>query len=47
MKKTNHIAFGHCGWLYSKYKKNNFVEIKQGDIVVETGAFVGGFAILA
>lgn len=47
MIQTNHIAFGYCGWIYSKYKKNNFVEIKQGDIVVETGAFIGGFTIPA
>lgn len=47
MKNTMHIAAGYCNWLYNKYKFDDFVEIKKGDLVLESGGFVGGFTIPA
>lgn len=45
--KYSHIVFGYREWLERKYALPGFVEVEQGDIVVDCGAFVGGFSLSA
>jgi FkbM family methyltransferase len=37
-------AVGPARWLGAKYTSRGFVELEPGDVVVDCGAFVGGFA---
>lgn len=41
------ITFGYEQWLQRKYSLPGFVEVRPGDIVVDCGAYVGGFALSA
>lgn len=41
------IAYGYQKWLYRKYILPEFIEINEGDIVVDCGGFVGGFSMLS
>lgn len=41
------ISFGYEQWLQRKYSLPGFVEVRPGDIVVDCGAYVGGFALSA
>ncbi|MFL1406153.1 FkbM family methyltransferase [Marinobacter sp. M1N3S26] len=43
--KLEHIACGYENWLFNKYQLEGFVEVDQGDTVVDCGAFVGGFSV--
>jgi FkbM family methyltransferase len=45
--KLSHIVFGYEQWLQRKYCLPGFVEVEAGDIVVDCGAYVGGFSISA
>ena len=45
--KLSHIVFGYEEWLERKYCLPGFVEVEAGDIVVDCGAYVGGFSINA
>lgn len=45
--KLNLIAFGYEEWLRRKYCLPGFVEVRPGDIVVDCGAYVGGFSLSA
>lgn len=44
MVKMSHIVFGYEQWLQRKYCLPGFVEVEAGDVVVDCGAYVGGFA---
>lgn len=41
------ITFGYVEWLRRKYSLPGFVEVQPGDIVVDCGAYVGGFSLSA
>jgi FkbM family methyltransferase len=41
------IVFGYVEWLRRKYSLPGFVEVQPGDIVVDCGAYVGGFSLSA
>lgn len=41
------LAFGYREWLRRKYCLPGFVEVEGGDLVVDCGAYVGGFALSA
>lgn len=43
----SHIIFGYEAWLQHKYALPGFVEVAPGDVVVDCGAFVGGFSLSA
>jgi FkbM family methyltransferase len=43
--KFEHILCGYQDWLSRKYSLPGFVEVEAGDIVVDCGAFVGGFSL--
>jgi FkbM family methyltransferase len=45
--KLSHILFGYEEWLQRKYCLPGFVEVEPGDIVVDCGAYVGGFSLSA
>lgn len=45
--KQSHIVFGYEQWLQRKYCLPGFVEIQPGDVVVDCGAYVGGFSLSA
>jgi FkbM family methyltransferase len=45
--KLQHIVFGYEQWLQRKYCLPGFVEVEAGDVVVDCGAYVGGFSISA
>lgn len=45
--KLPHIVFGYEEWLEHKYALPGFVEVEAGDIVVDCGAYVGGFSLSA
>jgi FkbM family methyltransferase len=47
MVKLSHVVFGYEEWLQRKYCLPGFVEVERGDIVVDCGAYVGGFSIAA
>lgn len=39
------LVFGYEEWLTRKYALPGFVEVEAGDIVVDCGAYVGGFSL--
>lgn len=39
------VAFGYVEWLQRKYCLPGFVEVQPGDVVIDCGAYVGGFAL--
>ncbi len=41
------LAFGYDEWLRRKYCLPGFVEVEAGDVVVDCGAYVGGFSLSA
>ena len=43
--KLEHIACGYAKWLFNKYSLDGFVQVEQGDTIIDCGAFVGGFSI--
>lgn len=43
----SHIVFGYETWLQRKYELPNFVSVEPHDIVVDCGAYVGGFSMSA
>jgi FkbM family methyltransferase len=45
--KLSHILFGYEEWLQRKYCLPGFVEVEPGDVVVDCGAYVGGFSLSA
>ncbi len=45
--KFGHISCGYEEWLQRKYAFPGFVEVEAGDIVVDCGAYVGGFSVSA
>jgi FkbM family methyltransferase len=45
--KLSHILFGYEEWLRRKYCLPGFVEVEPGDVVVDCGAYVGGFSLSA
>lgn len=45
--KFSHIVCGYEEWLRRKYCLPGFVELEPGDVVVDCGAYVGGFALSA
>jgi FkbM family methyltransferase len=45
--KLSHVVFGYEEWLRRKYCLPGFVEVEPGDVVVDCGAYVGGFSIAA
>jgi FkbM family methyltransferase len=45
--KYSHISFGYEEWLEHKYSLPEFVVVEPGDVVVDCGAFVGGFSLSA
>jgi FkbM family methyltransferase len=45
--KFSHIVCGYEEWLQRKYCFPGFVEVEVGDIVVDCGAYVGGFSLSA
>lgn len=47
MVKLALIVFGYEQWLQRKYSLPGFVEVRPGDVVVDCGAYVGGFALSA
>lgn len=47
MVKLAILTFGYEEWLRRKYCLPGFVEVQTGDIVVDCGAYVGGFALSA
>lgn len=47
MVKLSLIAFGYEEWLRRKYCLPGFVEVQPGDVVVDCGAYVGGFSLSA
>lgn len=42
-----HISFGYEEWLRRKYSMPGFVEVLEGDVVIDCGGYVGGFALSA
>lgn len=47
MVKLALIACGYEQWLQRKYCLPGFVEVQPGDVVVDCGAYVGGFSLSA
>ena len=47
MVKLTIITFGYEEWLQRKYCLPGFVEVQPGDVVVDCGAYVGGFSLSA
>jgi FkbM family methyltransferase len=47
MVKLSHIVFGYEEWLERKYSLPGFVEVEAGDIVIDCGAYIGGFSMNA
>ena len=47
MVKLSHIIFGYEDWRQRRYCLPDFVEVEVGDVVVDCGAYVGGFSISA
>lgn len=47
MVKLAILAFGYEEWLRRKYCLPGFVEVQPGDVVVDCGAYVGGFSLSA
>lgn len=47
MVKLAILSFGYEEWLRRKYCLPGFVEVEPGDVVVDCGTYVGGFAISA
>ena len=45
--KLSHIVFGYEELLQRKYCLPGFVEVEPGDLVIDCGAFVGGFTLSA
>ena len=45
--KYSHVSFGYKELLKRKYTLPGFVEVEHGDVVVDCGAFVGGFSLSA
>jgi FkbM family methyltransferase len=45
--KLSLIIFGYTEWLERKYCLPGFVEVERGDVVIDCGAYVGGFSINA
>jgi FkbM family methyltransferase len=45
MVKLCHILFGYEEWLARKYCLPGFVEVEPGDVVIDCGAYVGGFSL--
>jgi FkbM family methyltransferase len=45
--KLAHIVCGYAELIFRKYNLPGFVEVEDGDIVIEIGAFVGGFTMKA
>jgi FkbM family methyltransferase len=45
--KLSHVVFGYAEWLHRKYCLPGFVEVERGDLVVDCGAYVGGFSMSA
>ena len=45
--KLSHIVYGYEEWLEHKYALPGFVEVEPGDVVVDCGAYVGGFSLSA
>ena len=45
--KHQHIAFGYERWLEHKYCLPGFVEVEENDVVIDCGAYVGGFSLSA
>lgn len=43
--KHSHIVYGYEQWLQRKYALPGFVEVEKGDVVVDCGAYVGGFTM--
>ncbi len=41
------LSYGYKKWLYRKYTMPGFVEVSDNDVVVDCGAFVGGFSLSA
>lgn len=39
------LVFGYEEWLTRKYALPGFVEVEPGDVVVDCGAYVGGFSL--
>lgn len=39
------IGFGYASWLGRKYQLKGFAAVEPGDVVVDCGAFVGGFSL--
>ena len=42
-----HILCGYEEWLKRKYSLPGFVEVEEGDVVIDCGGYVGGFSISA
>jgi FkbM family methyltransferase len=47
MVKLALITFGYEQWLKRKYSLPGFVEVRAGDVVIDCGAYVGGFSLSA
>jgi len=47
MVKLCLLLFGYEEWLRRKYCLPGFVEVESGDVVVDCGAYVGGFSLSA
>jgi len=47
MVKLAILSFGYEEWLRRKYCLPGFVEVQEGDVVVDCGAYVGGFSLSA
>jgi len=45
--KLGHASFGYEEWLRRKYCLPGFVEVEMGDVVIDCGAYVGGFSLSA
>lgn len=45
MVKLALIVFGYVEWLRRKYCLPGFVEVQPGDVVIDCGAYVGGFSL--
>lgn len=43
--KHSHLMCGYAVWLRNKYSLPGFVEVEEGDIVIDCGAYVGGFIL--
>ena len=45
--KYSHISYGYEKHLWRKYTLPGFVEVAPGDVVIDCGAYVGGFSLRA